>query len=140
MIQRRRAIRKASGRGYTLLEVIIALAILGGSMVVVGRGFFIGYRSVRQARMVNTANRIADSTMAQLAAGVIEPQATGNTAVSGMDDWTYKVEIESASEPGLLSARVVVANSANPNRVVSVSIVRYLIDPDYDPLEARSSQ
>jgi len=40
MLRVRRKLKAAHGRGYTLLEVILSLAILGGSMVVVGRGFF----------------------------------------------------------------------------------------------------
>ena len=49
--------------GFSLLEVILAIAILGGSMVIIGQGFFLGYRSVRNARMVGvgkSSGRLGD--------------------------------------------------------------------------------
>jgi len=123
--------------GFSLLEVILAIAILGGSMVVIGYGFINGYRSVRNARMIGTGNRLADSAMAELAAGVIEPNSVSSKAIPGEDGWTYSVEIDDAPVPGLLSAVVRVENNQfQPN--VAISITRMVIDPDYDPLEARS--
>ena len=139
MNRRRRKLRLATGKGYTLLEVILSIAILGGSMVVIGRGFYIGYRSVRSARMIDQANRIADSTMAEVAAGIIDPRDVGATPVIDAPGWTYSVEVDEASEPGLLTATVRVQNDTTI-QAVSVSIVRFVIDPDYDPLEARSAQ
>jgi len=124
-------------RGFSLLEVILAIAILGGSMVVIGHGFFLGYRSVRNARMVGIGNRLADSAMAEVAAGVVEPSSVSGKSFPGERGWTYSIEIESAPVPGLLTAIVTVENlEFQPN--VSVAITRLVVDPDYDPLEARS--
>lgn len=125
--------------GFSLLEVILAIAILGGSMVVIGHGFFLGYRSVRNARMIGTGNRLADSAMAEVAAGVVEATTVSSTAIPNEDGWTYSIEVEDAPVPGLLTAVVTVENRRfHPN--VSVSITRLVVDPDYDPLEARSDE
>lgn len=125
--------------GFSLLEVILAIAILGGSMVVIGHGFFLGYRSVRNARMIGTGNRLADSAMAELAAGVVEPTSVSSKAIPNEDGWVYSIEIEDAPVPGLLSAVVKVENTRfQPN--VAISITRMVIDPDYDPLEARGGE
>ncbi len=125
--------------GFSLLEVILSIAILGGSMVVIGHGFFQGYRSVRSARLVGTGNRLADSAMAELAAGVIEPRTVGTQAIPFEDGWQYSVAIESADVPGLLTAIVTVQNTES-RPPISVSITRLVIDPDYDPLEARRNE
>lgn len=126
-------------KGFSLLEVILAVAILGGSMVVIGHGFFVGYRSVRNARMVGMGNRLADSAMAELAAGVIEPNAVSASAFPDQPDWSYSIEIENAGVPGLLTATVTVENTKfRPN--VSVSIMRLMVDPNYDPLEAKRGE
>lgn len=125
--------------GFSLLEVILAIAILGGSMVIIGQGFFLGYRSVRNARMVGVGNRLADSAMAELAAGVVEPTSVSSQQIPNEEGWIYSIEVDDAPVPGLLSAVVTVENTQFQPRV-SISITRMVIDPDYDPLEARSGE
>ena len=125
--------------GFSLLEVILAIAILGGSMVIIGQGFFLGYRSVRNARMVGVGNRLADSAMAELAAGVVEPTSVSSQQIPNEEGWVYSIEVDDAPVPGLLSAVVTVENTQFQPRV-SISITRMVIDPDYDPLEARSGE
>lgn len=126
-----------SRSGFSLLEVILAIAILGGSMVVIGHGFFLGYRSVRNARMIGTGNRLADSAMAEIAAGAVEPSSVSSKPIVGEEGWTYSIEVENAPVPGLLSTVVTVENTRfQPN--VRVSLTRLIIDPNYDPLEAES--
>ena len=125
--------------GFSLLEVILAIAILGGSMVIIGQGFFLGYRSVRNARMVGVGNRLADLAMAELAAGVVEPTSVSSQQIPNEEGWVYSIEVDDAPVPGLLSAVVTVENTQFQPRV-SISITRMVIDPDYDPLEARSGE
>lgn len=134
---RQKRTRKLS-RGFSLLEVLLSIAILGGSMVVIGHGFYNGYRSVRNARMVGLANRFADSAMSELAAGAIEPQSS-TQAVPDHPGWSVSIEVESASIPGLLSAQVVAENSEFRPQI-SVSIARLIPDPNYDPLAGQERQ
>ena len=89
--------------------------------------------------MIGTGNRLADSAMAEVAAGVVEATTVSSTAIPNEDGWTYSIEVEDAPVPGLLTAVVTVENRRfQPN--VSVSITRLVVDPDYDPLEARSDE
>ena len=105
-------------------------------MVVIGYGFFNGYRSVRNAQLVGQGNRLADSAMAELAAGVIEPVSVSSQSIPGEEGWSYSVEIQSAQVAGLMTAIVTVQNETSLPPI-SVSITRLVIDPDYDPLEER---
>ncbi|QEG22442.1 type IV pilus modification PilV family protein [Mariniblastus fucicola] len=123
--------------GFSLLEVILAIAILGGSMVVIGHGFWLGYRSVRNARMVGMGNRFADSAMAELSAGVIEPASVSTKSIPNEEGWVYSIEIQDAPVPGLLTAIVTVENTEFQPRI-AVSLTRLVVDPDYDPLESES--
>lgn len=125
-------------QGFSLLEVILSIAILGGSMVVIGHGFFQGFRSVRNARMVSQANRLADSTMAGLAAGVIETSAVSSKPIDGEQDWSYSVAVGPSSQPGLLTATVTVQNTGQ--RPMAVTIMRLVVDPDFDPLESQGDE
>ncbi len=123
-------------RGLSLLEVILSIAILGGAMVVIGQLFNLGYRSARQARLRNDANILCDSKMAELAAGVIETTSTGGQPIIENPDWNYSVDVQPSQQLGLLSATVTVEQ--NPDVAafpISMSIVRFVPDPDYEPEE-----
>lgn len=128
--------RRGSRTGLSLLEVILSIAILGGSMVMIGNLYHLGYRSALQARMRNDANIMAGTTMAELVAGVLPIESTGQSEVEGNPGWFYSVSIENSLQPGLFMATVLVERSEANNAVpTSVSIVRFIPDPDYEPEE-----
>ena len=77
--------------------------------------------------------------MAELAAGVVEPTSVSSQQIPNEEGWVYSIEVDDAPVPGLLSAVVTVENTQFQPRV-SISITRMVIDPDYDPLEARSGE
>ena len=123
-------------RGLSLLEVILSIAILGGSMVMIGQLYHLGYRSALQARLRNDANLFADSTMAELASGVLPLESTSDTEVPYNPGWSYAVEIQPSLQPGLLMATVIVKRGEELGAVnSSISIVRFIPDPDYEPEE-----
>lgn len=121
--------------GFSLLEVLLSTAILGASMVVIGHGFYVGYRAAARIEKQGEANLMVDSVMADLVAGVIDANGTSRTPVDGKPDWFYTVEVGESAVNGLLLARVTVAQP-DPRRPIEVSVVRFIPDPDYDPLEA----
>lgn len=124
--------------GLSLLEVILSIAILGGAMVVIGHLFNLGYRSALQVRIRSDANLLCDSKMAELAAGVLPAQSTGNQSIAGSPGWNYSIDIQPSLQPGLLTATVTVEQNAETSSTpTSMSIVRFLPDPDYDPDEER---
>ena len=135
----RHAARRSFARarnGLSLLEVILSIAILGGSMVMIGQLYHLGYRSALQARLRNDANIFADTTMSELAAGVLPIESTGDSEIPGNPGWTYSVDIQPSLQPGLFMATVAVKRGDESNAVVtSISIVRFIPDPDYEPEE-----
>ena len=130
--------RRGNRAGLSLLEVILSIAILGGAMVVIGHLFNLGYRSALQVRIRSDANLLCDSKMAELAAGVIPAKSTGNQTIDGSPGWNYSIDIQPSLQPGLLTATVTVQRNAEiASNPTSMSIVRFLPDPDYDPEEVR---
>ncbi len=128
--------RRARRAGLSLLEVILSIAILGGAMVVIGQLFNLGYRSALQVRMRSDANLLCDSKMAELAAGVLPVTSSGNQQIPESPGWNYSVDVQPSQQIGLLIATVTVEQNAEVSSVpVSMSIVRFLPDPDYDPEE-----
>lgn len=120
--------QESRNRGLSLLEVILALAILGVSMAAISQLFFLGSRSATQATLRNEANILADTKMAELTAGIIEPQTSGQTAIPESPGWVYSVQVEDAEQPGLLVATMTVQTAGQGQVPVSLSITRFIAD------------
>lgn len=118
-------IRKNRVRGLSLLEVILALAILGLSMSAISQLFFLGARSASQATLRNEANILADTKMAELVAGILEPQSTGQTGIAEAPGWVYSINIDDGEQPGLKVATVIV-QTVGDQVPVSMSITRFI--------------
>lgn len=117
--------------GLSLLEVLLSVAILGVSMVAIGHLFNLGFRAASDVRIRSEANMIADATMAEIAAGVIDFKSGGGN-VESRPDWEYTITSQPSVQPGLLSVTVTVSQRLTTSNV-SVSLVRLVADPDYDP-------
>ncbi len=121
-------------RGLSLLEIILAVAILGGSLVVIGNMYFLGARSAMRARLRSDANILCDAKMAELAAGYIPLSSSGGQPIPENPEWMYSVDIQPSIQRGLLTATVTVQQSDSAAATpITLSIVRFLPDPDYEP-------
>jgi type II secretory pathway pseudopilin PulG len=116
----------------SLLEVILSIAILGMSLVVIGHLISAGYRSAAEARTRTQAAIHCDSVMAEVAAGSIDVNSAGSQVV-GTTDWSYQVSSQPGSQLGLLSVTVTVSQTGNVANPLSLSVVRFMPDPDYEP-------
>jgi len=138
-LSKRSASKPTPGRprsGLSLLEVILSIAILGGSMVVIGHLYNLGYRSALATQFRSEANLHADTKMAELAAGVLPIESSGETEIEGAPGWQYAVEIEDSFQPGLFLATVIVTKGEESGVLSNgISIVRFIPDPDYVPEE-----
>jgi type II secretion system protein I len=123
-------------RGLSLLEVVLAIAILGMSMVTIVQLLNIGYRGALSSRARTEAALLCDSKMAELAAGVLSLESTSASAVAENPNWVYSVDVQPSSQLGLLVVTVTVKQATNSLAPISMSIVRFMPDPDYDPTEA----
>lgn len=115
----------------TLLEVILAIAILGGSLAVLGELVRVGTRSARAARVLSTAQLLAESLVAQISAGITRAEPTsGIVEQFGGLRWQYQVQIAQVDQEGLLAVAVTVQEDVGPAQpAVSYRLVRWLIDP-----------
>jgi type II secretion system protein I len=128
----RSARRPAARGGLTLLEVILALAILGMALVVMGELLRIGARSAEAARDLTMAQIMCDSTLAEVTAGIIPAESIGPTPIEMDPEWLYSISVEPTGQTGLIAVRVTVDKAtASLLRPVSFSIVRWMPDPMY---------
>jgi type II secretion system protein I len=129
-------------RGFTLLEMILSLAILAGAMAAIGELVRLGGARSSQAVELTQAELLAESVMAEIAAGVrtsdpvfMAPYEEAETDADGQPMWLYSIETESTAEPGMLSIRVTVARNDDDGGGGSgggteYSLVRWMIDPE----------
>ena len=102
----------------------------------IGNLYHLGYRSALQAQLRNDANIMASATMAELVAGITPIESTGETEIPGYPGWYFSIDIQDSLQPGLFMATVIVSRGDSSNSVpTSVSIVRFIPDPDYEPEE-----
>jgi general secretion pathway protein I len=127
---------RKSPSGLTLLEIILSIAILGVSMVVIGNMFYLGARSAMRARLRSDANILCDAKMAELAAGILPLSGVNGQTIPENPQWSYSLDVQPSLQRGLLMATITVQQAdANSSTPMSLSIVRFVPDPDYEPEE-----
>ncbi len=133
--------------GFSLLEVILALAILTGALAVLGELARLGLHNARHARDISIAQLLCQSKLAEITAGITTPEPIGKAPfdlVSDPDEpsWVYSIELSPLDEEGLVAVRVTVEQDLpEANRPAKVALVRWIVDPGIemsDPTEETS--
>jgi len=106
-------------RGFTLLEVLVALAILGVSLAAVYQAFGTGLRNDHQARLYEEAVALAETRMAQV--GTELPATAGRwSGEEGDLRWTLLVQPAEDEplqvQPSLLRLMAVTVEVSWPQR------------------------
>jgi type II secretion system protein I len=139
MILRRQPKRIRPRTGLSLLEVLLALAILGGALAAVGELMRIGARNAEIARDLSTAQLLGESKMAELEIGFLPLQSIEATRFEDPEyeaEWLYSVVIEQVDGQGLVSIWLrVEQNSEIFSRPVSFELTRWLIDETLLPTD-----
>ena len=126
-------------QGFSLLEILLALAILGGSMAILSRIVDTGISAAQEARDLANARMIWQAKLSEVilnSASGITPQTQPLTPVDSFDSqsttpFEFSVEVQPGQLGGILLIRVVV-EAQNPDGGESLarySLVRWMIDP-----------
>ncbi len=126
-------------RAFSLLEILLALAILGGSLAVLSQIASTGVDAAREARDLVMARVICQSQLSQLLLTRTVPQSVMAMPVTSIDsesltEFVYSVQVQPGQLQGLLAVRVQV-DAVNPNGgppLVSYSLDRWMVDPTLD--------
>jgi general secretion pathway protein I len=135
-------LRACNAAGYTLLEVILALAILTGALAVLGELVRNGARNAQVARDLSLAAVICESKLGEIAAGLLPTQGVRQAPIADYPGWVLSVENDTSATPGaasstngqnqagLLKLRVTVEQSADAQRrPVRFTVTQWLLDP-----------
>ncbi len=134
----------ANRRGLTLLEVILALAILAGAVAVLSQLSWSGLENARLAGDTIAAQLMAESLMAELIAGIHPLESMHDQPVefltfdwqqppaaeSDPGRWLATIDVSPAPMDGMLRVAVTVRDGLSSGRAAESSLVRWRIDPN----------
>ena len=119
-------------RGLSLLEVILAIAILGGALATIGELVRIGARNAAIARDLTTAQIYCETKMSEVAAGVVDLSLSGREPLDEFGEWLCAIETAALDQQELVAVTVTVSQDPDQfSRPVSFTMTRWMIDPAY---------
>jgi type II secretion system protein I len=126
--------------GFSLLEVILALAILTGALVLLGEFARLGAENAGMAQNLSQAQLICESKLAEIVSGETQPESDSGSPEppTGDDDdmsqWNYTVDVEpvaNQSVQNLLAVTVTVTQDLpKESHPVSCVLTRWITDPN----------
>lgn len=117
--------------GLTLLEVILALAILGLALAAITQLISIGARAARESRDLTRAQIIAESILSELTVEALPLETIEGLSVPHEPDWMFSTLVEGTDEPGMIAVHVVVEHVDPPDgQPLRFIVTRWFVDPD----------
>jgi prepilin-type N-terminal cleavage/methylation domain-containing protein len=120
-------------RGMSLLEVLLALAILGGCLAAIGGLIHLGAHSAVEAREITTAQLLCETKMSEIVAGIIPAEPAGPLPFDLPEHigWVYYVDMRPLPQPGMMELTVTVMQGAEvqSSRPLMFQLVRWIKDP-----------
>lgn len=118
--------------GLSLLEVILALTILGISVAAIGQLIRIGTINAEESENLSKAQAYCDSRMAEVAAGILPLSSVGSAPCEEDPEWLYSVQVSAANQVGLLQVGVAVTQDpTSVSNPLKFTIFRLMPDPEY---------
>ena len=104
------SLRKRFPAAFTLLEVIVALAILAGSVAVLSQVSSSASRNANSSRAETQAQLLANSIMNEILVGLIPMSDVSRQSLDVEDatPWVYSVQLGVTTLAGLTSVEVIV--------------------------------
>ena len=131
----------STSQGFTLLEVILALALLAGAMAMLGELCRLGLRNAQEARDLTRCEMVCDSIVSQIVAGAMADQRRFRRRWDEDPRWLYTVDTQTTNQSGLIQLHVTVARDLPPEKhPVQCTIYRWMVDPGLEQAEAAQAQ
>lgn len=148
-LRRSRPGRRGSA-GFSLLEMMLALAILGTSLAVLADIAGLGVSAAREAQALVTARMICQNKLTETLLNVdsgLAPTPVSRSQVDSYDSeslerFYFTLEINPGEISGLLYLRgtVEVLDSEEQATIATYSIDRWIIDPDIGLMEMEQEE
>jgi len=127
---RARSVGTRAPSGFSLLEVILALAILVGAIAVIGELIATWTRAAGAARVLTQAQLLCDSKLNEITAGILIPDPVQGAPIETDMEWLYSIDLFPSDQNGIVAVKVTVYQDLPvERRPVTFSLVRWLQDP-----------
>lgn len=131
--------RQEQTAGFTLLEVILAIAILTISLAAIGEIVFSGFNNSKEATDSLEARLVAQSILDEIKCGAREVIDIGPEQVAGVQgviepalgEWAFQIVTEPTVTDELLQVRVLVGRTLDGTEKPSCELVRWFPNPEY---------
>lgn len=133
--------RRPNRRGLSLLEVMLAIAILGATMAAVGELIRTGTRAALRAQDMTTAQFLCENMIAEVATGLV-PLQSSQGLFPQAPEWAYTIAVQQVSQAGLIGVQVIVYRAQDPDpNPFTYQLTRWVINPalKYPPVEETES-
>jgi len=120
--------------GFTLLEIILSLAILAGSLAALGEVMRLADQNAAMTGDETQAQIIAASIMDELVAGARMLSAVKQSEYEDMSDppWLFSIVLEDAGIEELVAVRILVEQDIEAHlQPARVELVRWLPNPNF---------
>lgn len=127
--------RAVARRGLSLLEVILALALLGIASAIMAQAMQMATSNAIAAQRQAQAELAAESVMSQVVAGVIPMQPTTTWTPVGVSastsSWSYMLQSVPCEVQNMVAIEVSVRDDsdADTTRPADLTVVRWIVDP-----------
>lgn len=143
--------RRRFPRGFSMLEILLALAILGGSLAVLSQIADIGMSAARESRDLAASRILCQTKLSEVlldAMSGIAPQSVSTAPFDVPFDsqsssvYQYSVTVQPAPIDGLLAIQVLVESVDPDNGAVRTryALTRWTIDPTLGLEEAEAEE
>jgi type II secretion system protein I len=124
--------------GFTLLEIILALAILAGSLAALGEVMRSAGQNAAMTESETQAQILAASVMDELASGARQLSAVNQSPLDSSSNppWIYSIAMEDTGHQELVAVRVSIAQQLDARlQPARFELVRWMANPNYVPPE-----
>lgn len=119
-------------RGFSLIEVMLAMTILLMALAAIGQLVGIGSRSAELARLKLRSTRLAESKLAEIECGAVSMSdaASGSGNFDGDDaSWSWSSTAQASGPPNLYLVTVTVSRTVRGGATYSFELGRMIFDP-----------
>ena len=129
--------RYARNHGFSLMEIIIALTILGLSLAAIGNLVMTGARSAERAQIETTAQFLCESKLGEIKSGAQPAESIGPIPFEQYEapsGWQYTVMSQPVDDTGTLLNIVVMVEqvTTNGSDPIRFQLVTWMIDPSIE--------